>query len=261
MEPWLQSHICEGQVDRSFFPIYVIGVDQLCARRKPIGRPIGARIGGIPPICARYCAWSCTCAGRPSQFLCMHIYTHAPNGFVDSPKHTACTLFHGRHFIDTDERRFLRGTFLYCCTPPQIPLHIAQKTEDICIIPQHSVPVDCHSKSESFNEDSCVDRATLSEGCHARTMKMRGVKIQDPFQNPLLVVLVHYSCGGTSLMQVQYDINEYRIQSKDTPPSLAIIPDRFDTAHKEAFAQFYERAWVGCSSDALQSEMVTVYFG
>jgi hypothetical protein len=39
------------------------------------------------------------------------MYTHAPNGFADRHKQTACTLFHGRYFIDTDEMRFLRGTF------------------------------------------------------------------------------------------------------------------------------------------------------
>jgi hypothetical protein len=54
VEPWLQSHIREGHVDRSFFPgrtinaVYVIGMiamigfDRLCARNKLIGGPIGA---------------------------------------------------------------------------------------------------------------------------------------------------------------------------------------------------------------------------
>jgi hypothetical protein len=54
------------------YMIAMIGVDQLCARRKPIR----ARIGHIGPICARDCAWQCTCADRPSQFLCMHVCTH-----------------------------------------------------------------------------------------------------------------------------------------------------------------------------------------
>jgi hypothetical protein len=98
VEPWLQSHICEGHVDWSFFPwrtinavymigmIAMIGVDQFCVWRRPIGGPIGARIGRISSIYARDCAWSCTCADRPSQFLCMHMWTHAQDGFADSPK-------------------------------------------------------------------------------------------------------------------------------------------------------------------------------
>jgi hypothetical protein len=39
-----------------------------------------------------------------------------------------------------------------------------------------------------------------------------------------------------------YDMNEYRIQSRDTPFGLAVVPDKLGTAHKEAFAQFSERA-------------------
>jgi hypothetical protein len=64
MGPCLQSHIYEGRVDQSFFHertinavcmigmiymIAMIGVDQLCARRKPIG----ARIGPIGPMSGR----------------------------------------------------------------------------------------------------------------------------------------------------------------------------------------------------------------
>jgi hypothetical protein len=111
----------------------MIGVNRLCARRKPIGAPIATIWARIGPIHARDCARPC----RPSQFLCMHMYTHAQNGFADGPKQTACTLFHGHYFIDTDEMRFLRGTFFDCCTSPQIPLHTAQKIEVMCIIPQH----------------------------------------------------------------------------------------------------------------------------
>jgi hypothetical protein len=43
VESVLQSHICEGHLDRSFFhgrtinAVYMIGFDQLCARSKPIG--------------------------------------------------------------------------------------------------------------------------------------------------------------------------------------------------------------------------------
>jgi hypothetical protein len=123
VELWLQFHICEGHVDRSFFHrrtintvdmigmTVMIGLDQLCTRRKPIGAPIGARINPIGSICARDCAWPCTCADRPSQFLCMHMCIHAQNRFADSPKQTACTLFDRRYLIGIDKRRFLRGTF------------------------------------------------------------------------------------------------------------------------------------------------------
>jgi hypothetical protein len=69
--------------------ITMVSADQLCARRKPIGGPIGpigTRIGRIGPICAPDCAWTCTCADRPSQFLYMHMRTHAQNGFPDDPQ-------------------------------------------------------------------------------------------------------------------------------------------------------------------------------
>jgi hypothetical protein len=80
--------------------IAMIGFDRLCARKEPIGRPIGAR---IRTICARDCERPCTCADRPSQFLYMHMYTHTRNGLTDNPKQKARTLFHGHYFIDTDE--------------------------------------------------------------------------------------------------------------------------------------------------------------
>jgi hypothetical protein len=146
VEPWLQSHICEGHVDRSFFPwwtintVYMIGmlammgVDQWCAQR----RPIGARIEPIGPICGRDCAWPCTCADRPNQFMCMHMCTRAQNGFVDNPNQTACTLFH-RHRWDAIPPR----NCFYCCTFPQIPLHTAQKIKAMCIIPQHNSDFHC----------------------------------------------------------------------------------------------------------------------
>jgi hypothetical protein len=123
IKPLLQSHICEGEVDQSFFPertinaVYMIGMiatigfDRLCARRKRIGWHIGATGARIGPICTQGHAWPCTCADRPCQFLCIHMCTHTQNGFSDSPKQTACILFHGRYFIDTDETQFLRGTF------------------------------------------------------------------------------------------------------------------------------------------------------
>jgi PAS domain S-box-containing protein len=131
-EPWLQSHICERHVDRSFFHgrtinavymigmITIIGVDWLWARRRAIRGPIGARIGRIRPICARYCAWPCICADRPSQFLCMP-KTDLPRPQIDGMHVISLMLF-----IDTAEKRF-RRSFFYCCTPPQIPLHTAQK--------------------------------------------------------------------------------------------------------------------------------------
>jgi hypothetical protein len=135
-EPCLQSHICEGHIDRSYFPwrtinavymIGMIGVDQLCARRTPIGGRIGARIGSIGPICARDCAWPCACTDRLSQFLRMHMCTHIQNGFADRHKQTACTLFH-RYRWDAIPPR----NFFYCCTSPQIPLHTAQKNGSHC---------------------------------------------------------------------------------------------------------------------------------
>jgi hypothetical protein len=123
VEPWLQSHIREGHVDRSFSygrtinSVYMIGMiamiafGRLCGRRKAIDGPIGARIGRIGPTCARDCAWPCTCADKPSQFLYMYMCTHAQNGFANSLKQTACTLFHGLYFIDIDKTQFLRGIF------------------------------------------------------------------------------------------------------------------------------------------------------
>jgi hypothetical protein len=96
---------------RTINAVHMIGFVWLCAQRKPIGGSIGARIGLIGTICARDCVWPCKCADRPSQFLCMHMCTHAQNGSAENLKQTACTLFHGRYFIDTDETRFLRGTF------------------------------------------------------------------------------------------------------------------------------------------------------
>jgi hypothetical protein len=135
VEPWLQSPICKGHSDCLSFPertnnavymIAMIGFDRLCARRKPIG-DIGPRIRPIGPICARDCAWPHICIDRTSQFLCMHMCTHAQNGFADGLKQTACTLFHGHYFIDIDETRFLLKTLFSCCTLLQIPLHTAQK--------------------------------------------------------------------------------------------------------------------------------------
>jgi hypothetical protein len=69
--------------------ITMIGLGQLFARSKRIGgriAPIGARIERIGPICVRDCAWPRTYADRPSQILCMHMCTHAQNGFADRPK-------------------------------------------------------------------------------------------------------------------------------------------------------------------------------
>jgi hypothetical protein len=75
--------------------IAMIGVDQLCARRKSIGGSIEARIGRIRPICARDCAWLCTCADRPSQLLYMRMCTHAQNRFADTPNKQ-----HAYYFMD-----------------------------------------------------------------------------------------------------------------------------------------------------------------
>jgi hypothetical protein len=111
--------------------IAVIGFDQLYARRNHIGGPIGAPIGRIGPICARDCAWPCRCADRPSQFLGMHMSTHAQNGFSNSPKQTACTLFHGHYFIDVISwipmRRDSSAEVFSLAASPQIPLHTVQK--------------------------------------------------------------------------------------------------------------------------------------
>jgi hypothetical protein len=121
VEPWLQSHIREGHVNGSFSYgrtiniVYMIGMiamiafGQLCGRRKAIDGPIGARIGRIGPTCARDCAWLCTCADKPSQFLCMYMCTHVQNGFADSPKQMACMLFHGLYFIDVISSTSMRG--------------------------------------------------------------------------------------------------------------------------------------------------------
>jgi hypothetical protein len=111
--------------------IAMIGVDQLCAGRNLIGD----RIGPIGPIWTRDCAWPCTYGDRPSQFLCMHMCTHAQNGSADRLKR------HARYFMDiissTPMRRGPSAELFYCCTSPQIPLHTAQKIEIMCIIPQH----------------------------------------------------------------------------------------------------------------------------
>jgi hypothetical protein len=43
-------------------------------------------------------------------------------------------------------------------------------------------PFDRHLKSEHFNAGPCIDRAPLSEDSHARTVKLKGTKIQGPFK-------------------------------------------------------------------------------
>jgi hypothetical protein len=117
VEPRLQSHVCEGHADRPFFHgrtintvymtsmIAIIGVDQLCAQRKPIGGPIGSRIGRIRPICARDCACHAHMQTDQVNFCactCAHMHK------TDLP--TTPNKRRARYFIDTDETRFLRRT-------------------------------------------------------------------------------------------------------------------------------------------------------
>jgi hypothetical protein len=105
VEPWLQSHICERHVDRSFFP----SLDDRHDRRRSVicmeeayQRVYRGYRGSYRTYRADMCTRLC---------MAMQMCTHARNGFSDSPKQTACTLFHGSYFIDADETRFLRGTF------------------------------------------------------------------------------------------------------------------------------------------------------
>jgi hypothetical protein len=117
VEPWPESHICEGYVDQSSFHGRTINA---VYRSASIGYVHGESLSaGLSRLVSDV-------SGRYVHEI-VHGHTHAQNGFTDNPKQTAWTLFHGCYFIDTDETRFLHGTFFYCCTSPQIPLHTVQK--------------------------------------------------------------------------------------------------------------------------------------
>jgi hypothetical protein len=66
---------------------------------------------------------------RPSQILCMHMCTHAQNGFADSPKRRVCTLFRGRQ---------KKSHFLLLHITSNSAAHCTQKIGVICMIPQHN---------------------------------------------------------------------------------------------------------------------------
>jgi hypothetical protein len=118
-----------GTLTDHFFPVYrigkiaMIGVDQLCSRRKPIGGPIGARIGCIGPIRAR------NCADRLSQFLRMQMCTHAQNGLADSLKQTAYMLFHGRHCRTPMRRESSAELFLLLHIASNYSAHCTKKSK------------------------------------------------------------------------------------------------------------------------------------
>jgi hypothetical protein len=152
---WNHGSSCtflRGTLADSFFPartinavhmigiIAMVGFDRLCARRKPIGEPIGASglvsdilgwyVHGhvhVPADQVNFCA--CTCAHMHKTDLPTDPNKRHARCFMDI---ISSTLFH-RHRGDAIPRR----NPFYCCTSPQIPLHTAQKIEVVCIIPQH----------------------------------------------------------------------------------------------------------------------------
>jgi hypothetical protein len=73
--------------------INVIGVHPLCAPSRATER----RVRPVGLACIWDCPWLCTCADSSRQILCMHMCTHAQNGFDEGPKQTVCTSFHRRH--------------------------------------------------------------------------------------------------------------------------------------------------------------------
>jgi hypothetical protein len=73
--------------------------------------------------------------------------TDAQNGSADDPKQTACTLFHGRDFIDTEETRFFRGTFSIDAHHLKFLCTLHKKIQVMCIIPQHISSKDIMAKS------------------------------------------------------------------------------------------------------------------
>jgi hypothetical protein len=127
--------------------IAMIGLVRSCAQRKPIGariEPIGRYAHGhahVQTDQVNFCA--CTCAHMHKTDLPI-----APN------------KWHPRYFIYADETRFLRGSFSYCCTSPQIPVHAAQKIEVMCIIPHHK-------QDKTTNNSNSVRRThrKFSTGC------------------------------------------------------------------------------------------------
>jgi hypothetical protein len=68
----------------------------------------------------------------------MHMCTHAQNGFANSLKQMACTLFHARYFIDVDDMRFLRGLFSIAAHHLNFFCTLHEKVEVVCVILQDS---------------------------------------------------------------------------------------------------------------------------
>jgi hypothetical protein len=83
--------------------------------------------------------------------------THTQNGFADSLKR------HARYFIDTDETRFLRGTFSNPAHCLKFLCTLRKKSnpntllEDVRVGDRHPAPHPDHAKHDWLAGDSCPE--------------------------------------------------------------------------------------------------------